>query len=123
MTGSSVPAAGGGQITVPAKKRAAHYKRVAPAGIYPATLTAINDVPTGDAHELEWKFNADGRKWTLQQEVTPEDFADILVDLGFAGRTVDRADVLGTAARIKVVTFGGRSHAGVKEVYPATSGA
>ena len=86
-------------------------------------MTAITKTSTDDAYELEWSFNADGRKWKLQQEVIPADFADILVDLGFAGQTVDMADVIGSRARIKVVTFGGRSHAGVKEVYPATSGA
>jgi len=106
-------------IDVPAAKRVIK-QNVPPRGKYLATVTkAAESANGGHVAALKWRFRAEDRQWTIDQYVSDNaELGDILVDLGFAGTSVELADMVGKKAIIDVRTYGGRTSAQIVGTEP-----
>ena len=102
-------------FNAPASRRRVTNK-VPTAGTYGATIKDV--VPQDYGYDVSWTFRADGRAWNRTEEMESKEFGDLLVDLGLAGQTVNRAMLIGKKARVVVRTYGGKKSWKIKEVLP-----
>ena len=79
-----------------------------------------HDEETG-AHTIRWRFTANRRTIRVDQRPDAKQLAGTLVDLGFAGRTVELAEIKNARAGIFVQTSGGGRSARVDDTKPLAS--
>ena len=108
-------------INVPTAKRPVSTGLVPPAGVYKGTVKRLTlPAEADDVQEatITWAFRADNRNWTLQQAVDMDGLADVLVDVGFGGQSIDPVAAVGRKAMLTIRTFGGRTSAKVTQTDP-----
>lgn len=105
-------------IQVPQKRPRLRSARPAapPAGWH--TAVVADAAEDGQSVAMRWTLSAEGRSWNVDQTVRGALLHAALVDLGFGGREIEAADLVGARAWIHVRTRGGRKSAEVVATAP-----
>lgn len=106
-------------IKIPENRAPREASSVPPAGNYEAVVSSAKESEEEDIDfVVEWRYEAGEDTWHLEQKCSEAELMAILVDLGLGGQEASLEDVGGKKAMIKVATYGGRSSAKVKDVWP-----
>ena len=105
------------EIEVPEKRRKKNKPVVCPPGWHVAKIAEA--VTFGTEVKFLWKIRSEGKMWEMSQIVSGRGLTDVLVDLGFAGKTISLPDLGGKTARVLVQTRGGRRSGKIIDTEPA----
>ena len=109
------------KVSGTAKPKLPRSESVPPAGWYNGRIESASDatLKIDGLIVVHWSFRSRRLLYRLKNTYTPKDLGHLLFALGHTNE-VDLVDLVGQLARLRVVTFGGRTSAGIKEVMPMT---